>query len=69
VFLSYGIQLRSTPVPKYYARKRRQKTGNALTNGSIPEEKIITKGIESWKGFTDTLNSEEDKKQFLKMLK
>ena len=34
----------------------------------FPEEKILTKEIESWKGFTDTLNSEEDKKLFFKML-
>ena len=34
----------------------------------FPEEKILTKEIEPWKGFTDTLNSEEDKKLFFKML-
>ncbi|CAN5159477.1 hypothetical protein BH18THE2_BH18THE2_23220 [soil metagenome] len=34
----------------------------------FPEEKILTKEIESWKGFTDTLNSEEDNKLFFKML-
>jgi hypothetical protein len=34
----------------------------------FPEENIITKEIESWRGFADSLKSEEDKKIFLKML-
>jgi hypothetical protein len=34
----------------------------------FPDEDILTKEIESWKGFADSLNSEEDKKLFLKML-
>jgi hypothetical protein len=34
----------------------------------FPEENILTKEIESWRGFADSLNSEEDKKLFLKML-
>ena|SRR5215204_5114203 len=34
----------------------------------FPDEDILTKEIESWKGFTDSLKSEEDKKLFLKML-
>ena len=34
----------------------------------FPEEDILTKKIESWKGFADSLKSEEDKKLFLKML-
>ena len=34
----------------------------------FPEEDILTKEIESWKGFADSLKSEEDKKLFLKML-
>lgn len=33
----------------------------------LPEEKTLTKEIGSWKGFTDTLDS-EGKKLFLKML-
>ena len=33
----------------------------------FPDEGIITKEIESWKGFADSLKS-EDKKLFLKML-
>ena len=28
----------------------------------FPEENILTKEIESWRGFTDSLKSEEDKK-------
>jgi hypothetical protein len=28
----------------------------------FPEENILTKEIESWRGFVDTLKSEEDKK-------
>lgn len=32
------------------------------------EENILTKEIESWKGFADSLKSEEDKKLFLKKL-
>jgi hypothetical protein len=34
----------------------------------FPDENILTKEIESWKGFADSLKSEEDKKLFLKML-
>ena len=37
--------------------------GDALTNESILRRKnTLTKEIESWKGFTDTLKSEEDRK-------
>jgi hypothetical protein len=34
----------------------------------FPEENILTKGIESCKGFADSLKSEEDKNLFLTML-
>jgi hypothetical protein len=34
----------------------------------FPEENILTKEIESWRGFANGLKSEEDKKMFLKML-
>ena len=34
----------------------------------FPDEDILTKEIESWKGFADSLKPEEDKKLFLKML-
>jgi hypothetical protein len=34
----------------------------------FPEENILTKEIEYWRGFADTLKSEEDKKLFLEML-
>jgi hypothetical protein len=34
----------------------------------LPEENILTKEIESWKGSADSLKSEEDKKLFLEML-
>ena len=34
----------------------------------FPDEGIDTKEIESWKGFADSLKSEEDRKLFLKML-
>jgi hypothetical protein len=34
----------------------------------FPEENILTKEIESWRGFANNLKSEEDKKLFLKML-
>ena len=34
----------------------------------FPDENILTKEIESWRGFADTLKSEEDRKLFLKML-
>jgi hypothetical protein len=33
-----------------------------------PNEDIATKEIESWKGFADSLKSEEDKEVFLKIL-
>jgi hypothetical protein len=34
----------------------------------FPEENILTKEIESWRGIADSLKSEEDKKILLKML-
>ncbi|HEY9387585.1 MAG TPA: hypothetical protein VIP70_11140 [Nitrososphaeraceae archaeon] len=34
----------------------------------FPNKDIATKEIESWKGFADSLKSEEDRKLFLKML-
>ena len=34
----------------------------------FPEENILTKEIESWKTFADSLKSEDDKKLFLEML-
>ncbi len=34
----------------------------------FPDEDILTKEIESWKGFADSLKSEEDEKLFLTML-
>jgi hypothetical protein len=34
----------------------------------FPEENMLTKEIESWRGLADGLKSEEDKKLFLEML-
>jgi hypothetical protein len=34
----------------------------------FPNEDILTKEIESWKGFADALSSEEHKHLFMKML-
>ena len=34
----------------------------------FPEENIVTKEIESWKAFADSLKSEEEKRMFLEML-
>ncbi|HEY9387842.1 MAG TPA: hypothetical protein VIP70_12445 [Nitrososphaeraceae archaeon] len=34
----------------------------------FPNEAVATKEIESWKGFADSLQSEEDRKLFLKVL-
>jgi hypothetical protein len=34
----------------------------------FPNEEILTKEIESWKGFADSLPAEEDRKIFKKML-
>jgi hypothetical protein len=34
----------------------------------FPNENILTKEIESWRVFADSLESEEDKKLFLEML-
>jgi hypothetical protein len=34
----------------------------------FPNEEILTKEIESWKGFADSLPAEEDRKIFTKML-
>ena len=34
----------------------------------FPNENILTKEIESWKGFADSLHSEQDRKVFEKML-
>jgi hypothetical protein len=36
--------------------------GDALTNEFISIRNILTKETESWRGFTDSLKSEEDKK-------
>ena len=37
-------------------------------NEPIPRRKILTKEIDSWKTFADSLKSEDDKKLFLRML-
>ena len=34
----------------------------------FPKENISTREIESWRGFADSVKSEEDKKLFLEML-
>jgi hypothetical protein len=34
----------------------------------FPNDDILAKEIESWKGFADTIPSEEDRKTFMKML-
>jgi hypothetical protein len=34
----------------------------------FPEENVLTKEMESWKVFADSLRAEEDKKMFLEML-
>ena len=34
----------------------------------FPNEDILTKEIESWKGFVESLPTEEDRKTFMKML-
>ena len=34
----------------------------------FPNDDILTKEIESWNGFADTLPAEEDRKTFMKML-
>ena len=34
----------------------------------FPNEDVLTKEIESWKGFVDNLPAEEDRKTFMKML-
>jgi len=34
----------------------------------FPNEDILTKEIESWKGFADILPAEEDRKTFMNML-
>jgi hypothetical protein len=36
--------------------------------GLFPNEDILTKEIESWRGFADSLPAEEDRKIFTKML-
>jgi hypothetical protein len=35
----------------------------------FPEEDILTKEMESWKGFANSLKSEEDKNLFLNYVK
>ena len=44
------------------------KTSDTLTNSLFPEDNNLTKEIESWRGFADSLKCEEDRKIFLKML-
>ena len=34
----------------------------------FPNEDLLTKEIESWKGFADSMSSEEDSNLFMKML-
>jgi hypothetical protein len=34
----------------------------------FPDEDVLTKEIESWKGFADGFSSDEDRKVFMKML-
>ena len=34
----------------------------------FPNEDVLTKEIESWKGFADSLSAEEDRKTFTKIL-
>ena len=34
----------------------------------FPNEDILTKEIESWKGFADSMSSEEDRNLFMEML-
>ena len=38
------------------------------TMSLFPNEDVLTKEIESWKGFVDNLPAEEDRKTFMKML-
>jgi hypothetical protein len=46
------------------SKKERKKKTMSL----FPNENILTKEIESWKGFADSLNSQEYKELFNKML-
>ena len=41
---------------------------NTFSTTLFPKENIHTKEIESWRGFADSLKSEEDRKLLLKML-
>ena len=34
----------------------------------VPKEDILSKEIESWKGFADSLPAEEERETFMKML-
>jgi hypothetical protein len=43
-------------------------TSQRKTMSLFPKEDILTKEIESWKGFADSLNSQEYKEIFNKML-
>ena len=47
---------------------KRRSIPNRLIMSLFPNEDMLTKEIESWKGFADSLSSPEDRKLFMKML-
>jgi len=61
---SYLISLSLLIVIAYIASNISASSNIILTNELIPDEDIVTKEIESWKGFADSLKSEEDRKLF-----
>jgi hypothetical protein len=58
----YGVP----PHTALHALKRSEEDQDTIT--LFPHEDVLTKEIESWKGFADSLSGEEDRKSFTKML-
>ena len=46
----------------------KRETGLTRVMSLFPYEDVLTKEIESWKGFADRLPTEEDRKVFMEML-
>jgi hypothetical protein len=46
----------------------KSETSPSLVMSLFPYEDVLTKEIESWKGFADRLPTEEDRKVFMEML-
>ena len=51
----------------YYGLLFKRETSSSFVMSLFPYEDVLTKEIESWKGFADRLPTEEDRKVFMEM--